>query len=407
MLALLRIKNLAIIDGLELEFSPGLNIITGETGAGKSIIVGGLKLLLGEKADSGIVRRGEKEGVVEGLFEKGGNEFAVRRVISQDGKNRIYLNGSIASLKELRDFGGALAEISGQHAFQALLNRDAHIEILDSFAGIGEEVREFRDSYQKLLETRKRLNEKIEARRTADQKADLLRFQISEIGKSGLSDGLDERLEQESLLLRNAGKVKGGYDALIAVMESGENPLIDGANRALKILNDLKKYDPEAERFLPVFGNMLVELKEARREIERLNEKVVTDEGRLSEVEEKLSAIGKLKRKYGRTIGEILDFFGSSERELAAMENASGEIEELNKEAETLERRVLSEALKISDKRKKAAGVLSERVAGELQDLAMKGALFECRVEGGEGSLTENGFDKVEFLIETNPKEGP
>ena len=439
MLAALQIRNFALIERLSVEFGPGLTVLTGETGAGKSIIFGTLQLILGGRASADIIRTGENEAAVEAIFQFTANgpgvettqrirdlgvepgeegEMVLRRVIPAEGRNRCFINGSPVTLTMLDSAGEFLVDIHGQHQHQRLLHPENHLETLDDFG----ELRERRKEMAGLIDGLRRL----EARQTelsrseADQRdrIDLLRFQTREIGEINPLPGEDQALEEEAALLATAEErhilARGAHEELY----ESEGALVDGLAAVSGRMDRLAELDPVLRETAEEFRSLTAQAEDAARRLQRYADAVDFDSDRQRTVEDRLDVIRTVKKKYGGSIEAVL---AHQERAAAELEGISGRDEALKKIAREIEAarpRVAAEALKFSDERKKTAARLGKAVEKELSGLGMGKVRFVVALRdednpdgfvernGRRLRLFEDGVDRAEFQFEPNVGEG-
>jgi DNA repair protein RecN (Recombination protein N) len=434
MLKELSIKNFAIIDQLRVEFGPGLNVLTGETGAGKSIVVDALNLALGERASGDLIRTGQDEAVVEAVFELNshgpaaarhilsgqgidigpGEDLIVRRLISAAGKNKVYINGSLATLATLASVGTHLADIHGQHEHQSLLATDKQREMLDSFAGLQKLRDAFGSLYERYNELRKDLAAVEAGEREKAQREDLLRFQVNEIEAARLKDGEDEELAAEQRVMANVEKLAGLAASADAVLYSGEGSVLAGLKRAMTAVREIAAIDRTLAPVQELLESGRAQIEEAAREVSSYAERVEFDPARLEAIGDRLDLIQKLRRKYGGTIAEIVAFCGKAAGMLAEIERSGEERERLRNEISVLRGDIGARAGDLSKKRTAAAKDLEKRVEAELGHLGMKRTTFRVRITQDPGDdtndglkVTAQGVDRVEFLISPNPGEEP
>lgn len=439
MLAALQIRNFALIERLSVEFGPGLTVLTGETGAGKSIIFGALQLILGGRASADIIRTGENEAAVEALFQFTANgpgvettqrirdlgvepgeegEMVLRRVIPAEGRNRCFINGSPVTLTMLDSAGEFLVDIHGQHQHQRLLHPENHLETLDDFG----ELRERRKEMAGLIGGLRRL----EARQTelsrseADQRdrIDLLRFQAREIGEINPLPGEDQALEEEAALLATAEErhilARGAHEELY----ESEGALVDGLAAVSGRMDRLAELDPVLRETAEEFRSLTAQAEDAARRLQKYADAVDFDPDRQRTVEDRLDVIRTVKKKYGGSIEAVL---AHQERAAGELEGISGRDEALKKIAREIEAarpRVAAEALKFSDERKKTAARLGKAVEKELSGLGMGKVRFVVALRDEENPdgfverngrrlrLFEDGVDRAEFQFEPNVGEG-
>ncbi len=434
MLKELSIKNFAIIDQLRVEFHPGLNVFTGETGAGKSIIVDALTLALGERASGELIRTGSDEAVVEAAFElngavaravrailaeqgiaaEQGEDLIVRRVISSSGKNKVYINGSLANLASLASLGRHLADIHGQHEHQSLLALDRQMEMLDAFGGLQGKRAEVADAYGKLMAVRKQLHELEIGERDRAQREDLLRYQKNEIEAAQLREGEDEELANEQRVLANAEKLSGLARAADEALYAGDGAALSGLKRAASDVREIAAIDGTLAPVLELLESARAQLDEAARGLSSYAERVEFDPGRLEAVGDRIDMIQKLKKKYGNTVAEINAFGERAAADLARMEQSTEEIEKLKSEIQAVKFGLTEKAKELTKGRGTAARDLEKKVESELGQLGMKRSAFKVTVEQEAGGDTLDGLklgvrgaDRVEFLISPNPGEEP
>ena len=420
MLAELRIRNFALIDKLDLEFGAGFNVLTGETGAGKSIIVGAINLILGERASSDSIRQGQEEAEVQALFtpadlapvngvlaEQGlpeGDEVLVRRVLAKTGRNRIYINGALATLAQLTAIGRELVVVSGQHEHQQLLDPDRQLLLLDQFGGLlplRMEMGRLQAEVTRLSGRKAELERKI---KEARDKTDLYEFQAREIEAAGLSLGEDEALEAERNLVRHAEKifrlVKGSYDRLYG--ESGA--IVESLDMVLSDLQQVAPLDPRIGPTLNQVQDAFHQLDDAANFLRDHLEQIVFDPARLDEIEERLALINRLKRKYGGTLSEIFDHARNVSRNLDTTAELERRLGALTQELAAAEAATVSMADDLSNRRRDTALDMSKRVADQLRSLGMPKLEFEIgfrpRPLGGRPGMV--GWDEIDFMISPN-----
>ena len=434
MLKELNIKNFAIIDQLRVEFAPGLNVFTGETGAGKSIVVDALNLALGERASADLIRTGCQEAVVEAAFELNGRgtkeivallsdqgietisgeDLIVRRVLSSSGKNKVYINGSLATLTTLSALGANLADIHGQHEHQSLLALDRQMDMLDSFGGLGSLREAVSQAYYRLLGARKELVALETGERDLAQREDMLRFQKNEIEAAMLTPGEDAGLANEQNVLANSEKLAGLVAMVDDTLYAADSSVLSNLKKAVNGLKEIAQIDNRLSGPVELCESGRAQIEEAAREISSYRESVEFDPKRLEEIGDRLDLIQKLKKKYGSTIEEINQFGAQATAELERMERSTEELERLKSEIQTIKLGLTDKAEKLSKKRGAAAQDLEKKVEAELGHLGMKKTIFSVKItqEAGDDTLDGHklgprGADRVEFLISPNPGEEP
>ena len=422
MLAEIRLQNFAIIDDISINFGDGLNIITGETGTGKSLIIDAINVILGDRFTAGHAKFPGREAVVEALFEipPGGRvaenleksgiagpgaELVVKRVLTEKGKNRIYVNGSIVTLGVLSEATQGLVNMFGQHEHQNLLKKNNYISYLDDFSQLKHELSEYKAVYAELAE----LGGKIEAlekkRLEGTEKRDYLRFQVEEIDNVSPSSGEDSRLEEERTRLENSEKFSSSLRSATGLLYEGENSAIDSLKQATSRLEEVSGLDSSLGKLRDRIGALLIEAEDVFYGLSEFADKVEHNPARLEEVISRLEDIKKLKRKHGGSIEEILEKRRRMESELGEIDNSDELLAELEKKRDSLRGEVLRAARSISSARKAGAGRLEELFAGEAESVGLKNSRFET--EFGEKELSADGFDRVDFLFSANPGQKP
>jgi DNA repair protein RecN (Recombination protein N) len=415
MIKKLFIKNYALIDELSVEFNEGFTILTGETGAGKSIIIDALGLALGGRAYTGMIREGYDFALVEAAFSDGDGkgETIIRREIMRDGRSRILINSDKSTLKVLRDLTANLVDIHGQHEHQRLLNPSSHLEFLDKFAGLDDIVSLYADKLKEYKQTKKRLETIIEDEKERERRKDLLRFQIDEIEKAGLTEGEDAQLEEERSFLRNGEKIAKLSDEAKTILL--EEDLTGRISKLTSILEQLSQLDNSLGETTSQSRETFYIVNDIESAIERYISNLDFNPSRLEEVEARLSQISLMKKKYGETIEDILSYLSSSKEELSNLETEGESKETLEEQLNQLREEVLKIAIDISSGRREASPVLEKAVKQELSELGMDGTVFVVSIEYNEGDdafvsdtsvgFTSNGLDRATFLISTNPGE--
>ena len=436
MLRELHIQNFAIIEQLRLSFGRGLNILSGETGAGKSIIMGALALLLGGRASAEMIRSSQEEASVEALFDAGlkdgvsnqlegwgipGEEnLVVKRVISRSGKSKAYINGSLASLQMLSQLGMHLISFSGQHEHQTLLQADRHVDILDAFGGLTPLRERVAQGYRTLQEMGERHEVLQRAEIDKAQKRELLQFQIKEIENARPIAGEEEQLRHEERIMSNAQRLmelsQGAYEMAYQDPSSALERLRDSLSR----IKSMAVIDDTTKPIFSAFETTLFQLEDAACSLREYMQRINVDQSRQEEIEMRLEEISKLKKKYGSSVEKVLCLKEKAQQELDQIELNEEELEKIEEGLQVKEQEVLALTLELSAEREKAALVLNKRTEGELRTLGMGKTRFKVRVEKRretvkEGNhhgvpiggflLTDRGLDTVEFLISPNPGE--
>ncbi len=434
MLIELLIRNLAIIDEVQVPFQSGFNVLTGETGAGKSIIIHALNFLVGGKGDIDLIRTGEDFMVVEAVFdlshcpqgkavleelgfEPEDDALILSRELSRSGRSRCRINGRAATVAMLKQIGKALVDIHGQHEHQSLLEPSNHLRFLDAFGG--DEVLNLKERYanlyRQLMQIEREIAELQQSERDRMQRLDLLRYQADEIDKANLREGEEEELLQERQLLANAERIVERVNyAVQRLMEDGG--ALDKLGDAIQTLKDIIHLDPALGEWQNALSQAFDTIQEVGFELERYASRVEFNPERLDEVESRLDLIRRLKRKYGDTISAILQYREQIERELQKLETSEERLEALQKERERLRNELAEAAFALSQARQEIARQLEKTVQNHLKALMMEKARFKIAVDripdpnglklpDGIFAFGRDGVDQVEFLIATNPGE--
>lgn len=424
MLNELCIRNFAIIEGLEISFEKGLTVLSGETGAGKSIIIDAIHLLVGGRGSSEFVRHGEDKAEIEGLFllddknhpsYKKAAEFGIdiddgmvvlRRDISKSGKSVCRVNGKLVTISTLREFGSALIDIHGQHEHQELMDESLHLNLLDQFGGekIRAAIHEYEDIYHSYEETNKRLKSLNENEQQMAHRLDLIQFQLEEIQSANLKLNEDEELLEEKRKLTNFESIydamQTGYNAL-----QGEQRGIDWLSLAVSNLETAAELEPKYKELAESVSSSFYQMEDAVRTIRNELDYLEFDPGRLNDIEERLNEIHQLKRKYGKSVLDILEYASKIEEEIETLLNKETHIDQLEKQAAMLKKDLLVEAEELSKLRKNAAVQLTKLIHKELKELYMEKTVFEVVFSSEEDRFYKNGIDEAEFYISTNPGE--
>ena len=418
MLRELLIENLAIIEKLNLEFGDGLITLTGETGAGKSIILSGINLLLGEKASVDMLRSGENMLVAQGVFEINeeqktelekldidteDNEVIIRRTLDAKGKEKSFVNGARVPRSKLKEVMKTLVDIVGQHSHQMLLNRENHIKLLDKF--IEEEAKNVRIKLEESLEKFNNVDVKIkeiekEKKETADKK-EFYEFQLDEIEKANLKKDEDIELEAEYKKLFNAGKIKEKLSMSGFYLKNDEVNALSVIYSCKKNIESIIDCGKEFEDIYEQLERIYYDLEDCASTIEQIESDIEIDENRLDAVIERLNIIEKLKNKYGSSIDEILEYAKTISQKLRTLEDNNFEVENLLKEKEKFRENYWKYAKELRDIRKRFIKKIEENLGKELDFLNMKDAKLDIKLEEKD-IMTKNGSDAIEFFIATN-----
>ncbi|TAL31008.1 MAG: DNA repair protein RecN [Spirochaetes bacterium] len=433
MLNELRIKNFVIIDDLKIQFGRGLNILTGETGAGKSILIDALSGVLGDKMTTDQIRSGFERATLEGVFdvtalpqiksildESGidcdDDTLVLRREIYTNGKGRCFANSAQIPISRLQEIGEYLVDIHGQNEHQNIMKVAKHREILDSYAGHGALVENIGGLYKKLQELKDRISSFEVDEKEKARKVEYLSFVIREIETAKLVPGEDEALKNESILLQNSEKLFREL-ATSASLLKGDGGIIPALKKVDASLSSISDFDAKISGVLESVKESLYGLEDAAASLRDFEKTISFSPERVNEVEERLALIGSLRKKYGGSIREILDFNDKSKRELEAFSSSEEQIEKLNAEYRATVKAAKEAALDLSARRLKAAQTLEEGVMRELKDLGMAGTVFrisikreisdtgEIETENKRYALYPHGLDRIEFLLSANAGE--
>lgn len=410
MITNLHIKNIGIIDDLEINLNKGMNVLTGETGAGKTLIIDAINIICGGRFSKEMIRKGENHSYVEvcmyapeDVNSVDGN-IIITREIYNNGRNMCKINGRLVTVVELKNFMNNYIEIHGQNANQQLLDSRTHIKYLDNFSGeeLFELKTKYAEKYTRYNEIKRELRNNYGDEKEKQRKLDLLRYQLNEIQESKLKMGEEERLEEKRKIIMNSEKIAQNLKE--ADMAIGENT-IDVIGTAIRALEKIENIDKKYEESASNLKNIYYEIQEISRDVNSYLEDVEFDEQERDEIETRLDTIYNLKRKYGNNIEEILNYADEVDEEIKKIENVDEYNNKLKGEQNHLEKQMNEIAEKISKIRKENAQILSERINTELTDLEMKNAKVNVKVEYKINEFFEDGKDQVEIFIKTNVGE--
>ena len=418
MLSLLKIQNLALVEDLAWELGGGLTGVTGETGAGKSIIVGALKLILGERADKGLIRTGSETCTVEAAFdlkkaeavdailtEQGfekldGESLIIRRVIGAS-TNKQFVNGSPVTTAMLKQLGEHLVDLHGPHDHQSLNSRERQLEMLDAYAGVEEISRQYRGAFATWRRAQEEHDALAHAERATEQEMDMLRFQIKDIADAKFQENEEQEIENRHRIAANGARLvelggqiaeKLGEDVLNALRDIG------------RMAHELVKYDPKLTETFAGFESAQIELRELESSIRDYTEEIEIQPEELARLETRIHTIQMLKRKYGGSVKDILAFQEQAETKLARIENRGEELEKLRKQAATARAEVDKFGTQLSAKRRQAAPKLAKDIGSHLADLGFQRAVFEVPLMRRE-EPARDGMEEVDFQFAPNPGE--
>ena len=426
MLRTLRVRDLAIIEELEVVLEPGLNVVTGETGAGKSILLQALDVALGGRPDADLVRTGAEEGTVEALFTEvpasvrerleaagipdadGTGELLVRRVVARGGRTRAYVNGALGSLALLRELAPYLVRAYGQDEHQALRRVESHRELLDAAGSLGRTLEEMRSRHGRLVAAREALARARADGQAAVERAEMLREQSTELERAALVPGEEEALAAERARLVHAERLSALANGAEATVYSGEGAIVEALGRALGAVREAARLDPSLDPTRVLLESALAETEEAGATLGRYARDLTPDPARLEAIEERLAQLARLRRKYAGTVEELIRRRDQLTAELARVDSGGEAIGELEAAIEAARRGAAEWAGRLSVERRRVARDLTRDVTPELVALALEGARFEVRfAESDERPLGPEGWDDVEFFLSANAGEEP
>ena len=420
-LTLLRIKNLALVEELEWQMEPGFIAVTGETGAGKSIIIGALQLLLGERADKSLIRTGADLCTVEAIFtgddlqrlnpqlieagiESCETDLIIKRSFSATGGTRQFINGSPTTLSVLKKLGDELVDLHGPHDHQSLLSPETQLSLLDSFARADEQLDDYRKYYrqlQTLIAEHAALNTAETAR---EQELDLLRYQIIEINSANLVAGEEEEIENRYKLASNSKRLIELASAISSRLSEADDSVLSQLAETQRLLRELERIDSSIAQFSSAHAASVVELSEIARALSTYAEKLDLDPEQLAALEQRVSLFETLKRKYGGSIAEVIAFGKRATERMQKIEGRDAELERLAQEIQKLSAQMNRAGEALDKLRVKAAPKLSENIRRNLRDLGFRQSEFEAKLTALD-EPRPNGFDSVELLFSPNPGE--
>ncbi len=433
MLSRLAISNFGLVEELELNFEPGLSVITGETGAGKSLLIGALGFLLGERGSAELVRTGASRAVVEGTFSnlpndirpllnEGGvepeEELILRRELAVDGGSRAFANNRGITAGFLRRLGDFLVDFHGQHEHQSLLNSANHRYLFDRVILSDRMLSDIAEVYAKLRQKQKTWNEFVNQRKLTPEEAELLSFQAHEIKAAGLSDEEEAKLSSEKKILENVEKLRLSLESALSILDEGEAAARIQIVAALKELKRGEVLDTNFSDWVRRLESVSAELNDVAREAGSYRSKLDASPERLAEVLDRLDLYQKLKRKYGGDVAAVLEFQTAAEERLAVYTTQISLEQKFATELRQAEKQYLAAAKTLSDLRKQAVPKFVQQLSAQLKDLALKDTVFEVRfglkeskdgieLNGSKIGFDETGFDQIEFFFSANPGEEP
>jgi DNA repair protein RecN (Recombination protein N) len=424
MLHEIHIQNYAVIDTLKVEFSPGLNLLSGETGSGKSILVDALGLALGGRASPEVIRTGQERALVTAVFRTEGRppwsdwleeyglaggdepEVILRREIQACGKSRMLVNDQPVTLAAVKSLARLLVEMHGQNEHVALFARDAQLDLLDQFAGVEDELERVRELHAQRRELESEFESLSQNEQARLRTIDLLSFQVQELERARVQPGEDTHLEEEKRILSNLERIRAAAAGAFSELYEEEGAACSRLAAAMRQLEDLRRYDAAVEPYLEPLAGARATLEDAANFLSHYLGKLEANPQRLEEIEDRLALLDRLKRKYGQTLEEILAYGEKTRQELAKMEHADERREVLQRQLEKVAGDFRKAAEALSAKRREAARKLTRLVRDELAQLGMEKTRLEVHFESLlEGRGGPRGIDEVEFRISPNPGE--
>lgn len=437
MLSLLKIKNIALIDELQLEFGKGLNLLTGETGSGKSIIVDSLGALTGERISSDLIKEGTNSAQIEGLFTFKANadlheifyesgieiedaseiDVIVRRELATSGRNRIFVNNQLVTSNTLKKIGAFLVDIHGQGEQTTLFSPANHLEILDEYAGLKTERGKLAEKFRRMAQIRTEIENLRDDEAQKLQLLDILQFQVDEIGRAKISIGEDENLEEEKRRLSNVEKLSTLSDESYALLYENEEATVTTLEKVVRRVTELAEYESSFGEYAESLATAQAVLEDLAFAVRDFRGSLEYSPERLEEIENRLAEIARLKRKYGGSIETVMQHFRESEDRLRNIETADLREEELRRELKTARDEYLNLAKDLHAKRERAARKFEKETEANLKAVALEKARFEVRInapneaelsgEAADKSFTVKGFDALEFYFSANVGESP
>ncbi len=408
MLRFLRIQHLAVIDRLELEFSPGLTVLTGETGAGKSILVGAVGLLVGGRASADLVRTGEGQAVIEAIFESAdGQEVIVRREVSAQGRSRALINDSLVTSSALREACGGLVDLHGQHEHQLLLDPAAHLELLDAFGGFEEIRGETATAFTAWQQVRAERDRLLTGEREKAVRAEFIRFQLAEFDRVAPAPGEDDELTATRQVLANADKLQRLCAEAYTALYEGDEAALPALGIVWRKVGDLAALDGRFTPYVEAREAVKSQLEDLAFFLRSYAADIDASPSRLQEIEDRLAALERLKKKHGPTLDDVLLAADRLRRDLHDIEHTAERTVELDRALSASRDAYLTAARRLSEARRKTAPDFSKRLEKALADLAMTRTRCEVRLTdpANEVNWTERGVETGEFFISPNPGE--
>jgi DNA repair protein RecN (Recombination protein N) len=408
MLRFLRIQHLAVIDSVEVEFEPGLNVLTGETGAGKSILVEAVGLLLGGRASGDLVRTGEDAASIEAIFESGGEELLVRREITAQGRSRAFVNGSLATAGALKELSSRLIELHGQHEHHTLLDASTHLDVIDGFGGMTQLAAPVAAAYDALRMAQDELARTRAAAKDRDTRQDLISFQLGELDRAALADpGEDAELAALRQVLASAERVERLCTESYASLYDSDDAVLAALGGVWRRVSELAALDPQFKPYLDARDGIKSQLEDLAGFLRTYAANVDASPARLQHVEERLALLERLKRKHGPSLADVIARRDALRLELADLSRGDDQIAELERVLADARRLFLAAAERLSRERRRTGAAFAKALEALVADLAMERTRFEVRFAEPlpEPAWSGRGIDAAEFFVSPNPGE--
>ncbi len=408
MLRYLKVQHLAVIDSVAVEFEPGLNVLTGETGAGKSILIGAVGLLLGGRGSADLVRTGEETASVEAIFERDGEELLVRREITAQGRSRAFVNGALATASALRDLSSSLIELHGQHEHQTLLDPATHLRLLDNFGGLQPMLADASTAFEIWQHASQELSTLKTAAADRETRLDAISFQLAELDRAALTSNAleDEELGAQRQVLASAERVERLCTESYAALYESDQAILAGLGNVWRRVGELAALDPRFQPYVDARDGIKSQLEDLALFLRRYTDAIDASPGRLQQIEERLALLERLKRKYGPTLADVLARRDALKQEKVDLERGDERIVELERAAARSRAAYLGIARQLSDRRRRVAPEFTAALQRFVADLALDRARFEIRFSDlPEASWTADGIEAAEFFVSPNPGE--
>ena len=411
MLRLLRIRNLAVIEAVEVELEPGFNVLTGETGAGKSILLEAVGLLLGARASADLVRTGESQATVEAIFhDSNDDEIVVRREVTSQGRSRSFVNGTLATAGELRELAERLVELHGQHEHHSLLDPISHLPLVDEWGSLTALIEPVSSAWTSMKSLREQIDRARMDGREKATRLDLIAYQLGEIERAALKPGEDEELAISKQALANAERLHRLCEEAYAALYDSDQAVLSGLAQVWKRVAELAEFEPKFADPLAAREGIKSQLEDMAFLLRRYADDIDTSPARLQQVEDRLALIERLKRKYGPTLRDVIATGAALERERDSLNRSEEAAADLDRMLAEARQQYLTLARDLSQRRRRAAATFASAVEAHLMQLGMARTRFNVRFDGEElpeDGWTSHGIDRAEFFVSPNVGEDP